>query len=154
MESVSGRSSAKSTGSEGLASENPPPRPPAITAIEAITERIPNHARSACEPHRLWIQEQVRLGRNAMAIYQDLVECYAFDHKYNCVKRFVRCLKKKNPKQYDRLEFLPGEEAQVDYGQGAPTRHPVNGRYQRPRLFVMTLKYSRRSFRKVVWKSS
>src|SRR5439155_3919156 len=58
------------------------------------------------------------------------------------------------PEQYDRLEFAPGEEAQVDYGEGAPTRHPSSGRYRKPRLFVMTLRYSRRSFRKVVWKSS
>jgi len=147
------KSPGAATGSECLAGENPPPRPPAFTEIEAIKESIPAHARSACEPHRPWIEEQVRLGRNAMAIYQDLVECFAFEHKYNSVKRFVRCLKKKNPKQYDRLEFLPGEEAQVDYGQGALTRHPETGRYRRPRLFVMTLKYSRRSFRKVVWKS-
>ncbi|MBK7235091.1 MAG: IS21 family transposase [Sterolibacteriaceae bacterium] len=53
----------------------------------------------------------------------------------------------------DRLEFLPGEEAQVDYGEGAPTLHP-SGRYRKPRLFVMTLRYSRRSYRQVVWKSS
>ncbi len=45
------------------------------------------------------------------------------------------------------------EEAQVDYGQGAPTLHN-NGKYRRPRLFIMTLKYSGRAFRKVVWKSS
>jgi hypothetical protein len=32
----------------------------------------------------------VRLGRNAMAIYQDLVELFAFTHRYNSVKRFVR----------------------------------------------------------------
>ena len=51
------------------------------------------------------------------------------------------------------LEFLPGEEAQVDYGQGAPTRLP-NGKYKRPYLFVMTLKYSGKSFRKVTWKTS
>ena len=88
-----------------------------------------------------------------MAIYQDLVERFGFTHKYNSVKRFVRGLKKKDPRQYDRLEFLPGEEAQVDYGTGAPTLHR-NGRYRRPRLFVMTLKYSARAFRKVVWKSS
>ncbi len=141
------------TGSEVLSSQNPPPRPPAFTEIKALNDNIPAHARSACEHHRPWIEEQVRLGRNAMAIYQDMVESFAFEHKYNSVKRFVRGLKKKNPKQYDRLEFLPGEEAQVDYGQGALTRHPQTGRYRRPRLFVMTLKYSRRSFRKVVWKS-
>ena len=51
------------------------------------------------------------------------------------------------------LEFLPGEEAQVDYGQGALTR-AANGKYRRPYLFVMTLKYSGKSFRKVVWKTN
>lgn len=56
--------------------------------------------------------------------------------------------------RYDRLEFPPGEEAQVDYGLGAPTRLPGKTTYRRPRLFVMTLKYSLRCFRKVVWKSS
>ena len=49
--------------------------------------------------------------------------------------------------------FRLGEEAQVDYGEGALTRDPRTGRYRRPRLFVMTLRYSRRSFRRVVWKS-
>ncbi len=130
--------------------ENPPSRPP-VSSVD--TKQIPFHARSACEAHRQWIEQQVRLGRNAMSIYQDLVEQFSFNHKYNSVKRFVRKLKHKAPKQYDRLEFSPGEEAQVDYGQGALTMG-TSGKYRRPRLFVMTLKYSRRSFRKVVWKSS
>ena len=127
--------------------QNPPPWP------SALEEKLPKHARSACEPHRQWIEEQLRLGRNAMAIYQDLVEQFGFTHRYNSVKRFVRGLKRKDPQQYDRLEFLPGEESQVDYGAGAPTLHD-NGKYRRPRLFVMALKYSGRAFRKVVWKSS
>ena len=86
-----------------------------------------------------------------MAIYQDLVEQFSFFHRYNSVKRFVRGLRQKDPEQYDRL-VLPGEEAQVDYGQGAKTLSD-KGKYIRPRLFVMTLKYSGRSFRKVIWKS-
>jgi transposase len=114
---------------------------------------MPRHVRSACEAHREWIEEQVKQGRNAMAIYQDLVELYGFTHRYNSVKRFVRGLRRRDPEQYDRLEFLMGEEAQVDYGQGAPTLHS-SGKYRRPRLFVMTLKYSGRAFRKVVWNSS
>ena len=88
-----------------------------------------------------------------MAIYQDLVELFGFTHRYNSVKRFVRGFKRKDPHQYDRLEFLPGEEGQVDYGTGAPTLHE-SGKHRRPRLFVMVLKYSGRAFRKVVWKSS
>jgi len=135
------------TGIDAQSFQNPPPRPP------ARDKKLPKHARSACEPHREWIEEQVRLGRNGMAIYQDLVERFGFPHKYNSVKRFVRGLRRKDPRQYDRLEFLPGEEAQVDYGTGALTVHR-GGKYRRPRLFIMTLKYSARAFRKVVWKSS
>lgn len=135
------------TGSWVESGQNAPPRPP------ALEEDLPKHARSACEPHRVWIEEQLRLGRNAMSIYQDLVEQFGFTHRYNSVKRFVRGLKRKDPHQYDRLEFLPGEESQVDYGTGAPTLHD-SGKHRRPRLFVMVLKYSGRAFRKVVWKSS
>jgi len=51
------------------------------------------------------------------------------------------------------LEYPPAEEAQVDYGQGALTRC-ANGKYSRPYLFVMTLKYSGKCFRKVTWKTS
>ena len=133
--------------------ENPPTRPTAHEQNNQDRQMFPSHCRSACEEHREWIEKQVGLGRKAVAIYQDLVERFGFTYRYNSVKRFVRGLKKKDPEQYDRLEYLPGEEVQVDYGQGAQTLHP-SGKYRRPRLFVMTLKYSRRAFRKVVWKSS
>ena len=108
---------------------------------------------SACEAHRAWIETQLGLGRNATSIYQDLVERHGFAAKYNSVKRFVATLRARAPERFDVLEFLPGEEAQVDYGQGAPTRTDA-GKYKRPYLFVMTLKYSGKSFRCVVWKTS
>lgn len=132
--------------------QNPPlPRPPAPSGVLVSSF---NFARSASEPHREWIEQQVRLKRNAQAIYQDLVDQHGFTASYESVKRFVRALRHVDPEQFDRLEFTAGEEAQVDYGEGAPTRDPKTGRYRRPRLFVMTLRYSRRSFRRVVWKSS
>ena len=133
----------------GFLSPIPPPK-----SADSRKDTIPKQARSACEPHHDWIVGEVNKGRNAMSIYQDLVERFGFVHRYNSVKRYVRGLKKKDPEQYDRLEFLPGEEAQVDYGQGAKTRHPKTGKMRRPRLFVMTVRYSRRSFRKTVWNSS
>ena len=142
----------KVTSRMATASQNPPGWPPEspVPAPASEDEQISAHARSACEQHRRWIEEQVCLGRNAISIYQDLVEQFAFEHKYNSVKRFCRALRRKDPVQYDRLEFPPGEEAQVDYGLGAPTRRPGKTTYRRPRLFVMTLKHSRRCFRKVV----
>ncbi|MFP4896237.1 IS21 family transposase [Paraburkholderia sp. EG304] len=121
----------------------PPPCPP------AKSNQI-----SACESHREFIEAQLRLRRNAMAIYQDLVDRFGFAAGYDSVKRFVRTLRQHEPAQFDRLDFQPGEEAQVDYGEGALTRVPGTNRYRKPRLFVMTLRYSRRSFRRVVWKSS
>ena len=138
------------TGSEGKTGQNPPTRPPAGGA--ANEKKIPVHAVSACEPHREWIQAQLALGRNAQAIYQDMVEQFLFMHKYNSVKRFCRSLKAREPERFDVLEFLPGEEAQVDYGQGALTLYKQD-QYKRPYLFVMTLKYSGKSFRKVVSKT-
>ncbi len=138
------------TGSEGESGQIPPGWPPAIERPPPATR--PAASTSACEPHRAWIEAQVTLGRNAVSIYQDLVEGHGFSHRYNSVKRFVATLKARTPERFDVLEFLPGEEAQVDYGQGAPTLHHT-GKYKRPYLFVMTLKYSGKSFRKVVWKT-
>ncbi len=149
-------------GFEGVGGQTPPPRPPAFEGLKCgVAEEagaagvmgVAVVARSACEPHRVWIEEQVRLKRNGQAIYQDLVDCYGFGSSYESVKRFVRGLRRSDPHQFDRLEFNPGEEAQVDYGEGALTLDPKSGRYRRPRLFVMTLRYSRRSFRRVVWQS-
>ena len=122
----------------------PPPRPPASD----------RQSTSACELHRAFIQAQLGLRRNFTAIYQDLVDQFGFIASYNSVKRFAGTLIVDDPAQFDRLEFAPGEEVQVDYGEGALTRYPGTDRYRRPRLFVMTLRYSRRSFRHVVWKSS
>lgn len=155
--------SPMATGSVMGGDQIPPSRPPGrpessdaagANSVPPQPPKIPAHARSACEPHRAWIEAQVRLKRNAQAIYQELVDGGGFHHRYNSVKRFVRGLKRVAPEQFDRLEFAPGEEAQVDYGEGALTKNPTTGKYRRPRLFVMTLRYSRRSFRKVVWQSS
>jgi transposase len=138
------------TGSDGVAIQVTPPWPPApgASASEAAATT------SLCEPHREFIEAQLRLKRNATAIYQDLVDQHSFGGQYNSVKRFVAKLRHKEPEQFDRLSFLPGEEMQVDYGEGAPTRVLGSDKYRRPRLFVATLRYSRASFRCVVWKTS
>jgi transposase len=43
------------------------------------------------------------------------------------------------------------EEAQVDYGTGPMVRDPQSGKYRRTRLFVLTLGYSRKSVRLLVF---
>ena len=111
-------------------------------------------SRSSCEPYRVFIEAEVPKGRNAVAIYQDLVEHHGYGGAYNAVKRFVSKLRPPEPKVSCRFETEPGQEAQVDYGEGALTRHLKTGKYRRPRLFVMKLSNSRRAFRRVVWNSS
>ncbi len=95
------------------------------------------------------ITEKLKAGQNARSIYQDLYVEEHYRGSYDSVKRYVRKLNKKDPKLYARIETLAGVEAQVDFGQGAPTLK--NGRYVKPWLFVMTLSHSRKSFEKVVW---
>ncbi len=112
-------------------------------------------AASACEPYRELIGEALSRGRNAKAIWQDLVDDHGFRAGYASVKRFV--LKVRGGTAVEArvvITTAPGEEAQVDYGSGPMVRHPATGKYRRTRLFVLTLGYSRKSVRLLTWRSS
>jgi transposase len=94
-------------------------------------------------------------GRNAMAIWQDLVSQYGFAGAYTSVKRFARRLRGvRVPEAHPVIVTAPGEEAQVDYGTGPMVRDPQTGKYRRTRLFVLTLGYSRKAVRLLVFRSS
>ena len=59
-----------------------------------------------------------------MAIWQDLVE-EGFTARYASVRRFVRQLRGRTPVEARVvITTAPGEEAQVDYGDGPMVRHP------------------------------
>lgn len=116
--------------------------------------RCPPTQVSSCEPFRSIIEERVGLGQSAQVIWQDLIDGASFCGSYDAVKRFVRKLKAVSPEVFAVIPTSPGYEAQVDYGLGAPTLHPVTGKPRRPRLFCMKLSHSRKAFRKVVWESS
>jgi len=110
---------------------------------------------SACEPYRDTIELGVSRGRNAMAIWQDMVSQYGFSGGYQTVKRFVRKLRgTEQPQAVGIILTAPAEEAQVDYGTGPMVRDEQSGKYRRTRLFVMTLGYSRKSVRLLVFHSS
>ena len=75
------------TGSISAQEQLPPPRLPALKSGVGQSAAA---SVSACEAHRSWIEAQVALGRNAVSIYQDLVERHGFRHAYNSVKPFRR----------------------------------------------------------------
>ena len=110
---------------------------------------------SACEPFFDFIEIALRKGRNAKAIYQDLVDDHGFTGRYQSVKRFVRQLgRRPGPQARAIIVTPPGEEAQVDYGSGPMVRDPHSGRYRRVRMFVLTLGYSRKAVRLLTFQSS
>jgi transposase len=90
-----------------------------------------------------------------MAIWQDLVDDHGFKGKYASVRRFmVRLRATAPPEARVVIVTAPGEEAQVDYGEGPMVRDRESGKYKRVRLFVLTLGCSRKSVRLLAWKSS
>jgi transposase len=125
----------------------------AITAPEPQPSR--GQSGSVCEQYRELIELGLSRGRNAKAIWQDLVDGHGFALGYQSVQRFVGKLRRAaEPEARAVIQTAPGEEAQVDYGSGPMVRDPQTGKYRHTRLFVLTLGYSRRSVRFLVFRSS
>ena len=141
-------------------SGDPNPGDDSKPAIEVITgflspamppEADRKHTASASEVYREAILLELSRGRNAMGIWQDLVDRHGFAGGYQSVKRFVRTLHGvASPEARVIIETLPGEECQVDYGTGPMVRDPDSGKYRRTRLFVMTLGCSRKSVSRTI----
>ncbi len=144
-------------------------RSPAKAANEVITDSgaqtvtitvpapQPSRSRppSVCEPYRELIERGLSRGRNAKAIWQDLVDSHGFTVGYQSVQRFVGKLRRTaKPEARAVIQTAPGEEAQVDYGSGPMVRDPQTGKYRRTRLFVLTLGYSRKCVRLLVFRST
>jgi transposase len=137
-------------GAGGTPAEGPPRGPESWPPAPGRSPKA-----SACEPWREWIEEGARRGRTARSIWQDLVDDHGFAAGYASVRRFVGRLRAVAPREaHPVIETAPGEEAQVDYGDGPMVRHPETGKYRRTRLFVLTLGYSRKAVRLLTWKSS
>lgn len=105
---------------------------------------------SRCEPHRELITAALERGLTAQRIHQDLCAEHGFAGSYESVKRFVRRMGATLPLPFRRLECVPGEEMQVDFGQGAWIE--ADGKRRRPHLFRAVLSQSRKGYSEVVWR--
>jgi transposase len=118
-------------------------------------EAEPTRATSTSEPYRELIEAGLSKGRNAMSIWQDLVDRHGFTGAYESIKRYVRKLRGiQSPEARAIIQTAPGEEAQVDYGTGPMVRDTQTGKYRRTRLFVLTLGFSRKCIRLLSFHSS
>src|SRR5262249_22548862 len=105
---------------------------------------------SLCESHRQRIQTKLEAGLSAKRIHQDLMAEVQFVGTYQSVKRFVRGLKSVEPQRVWRVEVQPGEEAQVDFGTGAPI---VGDNATRRRTWALrvVLSHSRKAYSEAVF---
>ena len=136
-------------------SEPPKPAIPEVST-DVLPGALPSRApsASACEPYRELIAEALGRGRNAMPIWQDLVDDHGFTARYASVRRFVVQLRGSRPAEARVvITTAPGEEGQVDYGDGPMVLWRATGKYRRTLLFVFMLAHSRKAVRLLTWRS-
>lgn len=109
--------------------------------------------RSDCEPLREIIQQKLDLGLDAKRIHQDLVAERQFEGSYWSVMRYVRRMRETHPLPFRRMECEPGQEAQVDFGTGAPVT-TEDGRRRRTYVFRIVLSHSRKGYSEAVYRQT
>jgi transposase len=107
---------------------------------------------SLCDPWREVIVSKLEAGLTAQRIYQDLVTEHGFAGKYHSVRRFVRRLEQSEPLPFRRMECAAGEEAQVDFGTGAPI--VAEGKRRRTHVFRIVLSHSRKGYSEAVYRQT
>ena len=155
--STKGKAKPTSKPANEVITDSNPSQPDGVGALASAPVASPQRSpsASACEPYREAIELGLSRGRNAVAIYQDLVDEYSFANSYQSVQRFVRKLRgAQAPEARAVIVTAPGQEAQVDYGTGPMVRDPETHKYRRTRLFVMTLGCSRKAVRLLTFRSS
>jgi transposase len=108
---------------------------------------------SLAEPFREFILECLDRGLSCQRIWQDLKTEHAFAGSYDSVKRFARRLKTHGLLPFRRMECAPGEEAQIDFGTGAPIVTP-DGKRRRTHVFRVVLSHSRKAYSEVVFRQT
>jgi transposase len=108
---------------------------------------------SGCEPWRKLIRAKCDLGLSAQRIYQDLVADHGFDGSYYSVRRFVHRLEESHDLPFRRIESEPGDEAQIDFGTGAPVIG-LDGKRRKTHVLRVVLSHSRKGYSEVVYRQT
>lgn len=130
------------------------PTDSAIHAALSTSESRPKSTISSVEPHREVVLRWLTAGVQGRAIHAALRREHAFTGSYSAVMRMLTQLRAEiAPEVTVRLNFAPGEAAQVDFGAGPVLVHP-DGKPRRTWAFVMTLAHSRHQYVEFVWDQS
>lgn len=106
-------------------------------------------ARSGCVAYHDVIVTGLEQRLTAQRIYQDLVIDHGFAGSYWSVNRYAKRLRKRTEFPFRRMETAPGEEAQIDFGTGAPIVN-ADGRQRRTHVLRVVLSHSRKAYSEVV----
>ncbi len=106
---------------------------------------------STLASHRAPIAAWVEQGVSGTAIHAALKRQHGWTGSYSAVRRLVADVRRQLPPETTcRLDFEPGDAAQVDFGAGPTLVHP-DGQPRRTWAFVMTLASSRHQYVEFVW---
>ena len=139
------------TGSDALETGPKLDNQPVTSAPVSIDQS--DRRKSECEPWRALIQSKCDLGLSAQRIYQDLTAEHNFTGSYYSVRRFVHRLEPTRELPFRRLECGPGDEAQVDFGTGAPVVGP-DGKRRKTHVFRIVLSHSRKAYSEAVYRQT
>jgi transposase len=152
---VEGKPPTPHTGS-GEESGSKPPTVQTGIGGELLSKppRVQNGSQvSLSAPWREQIEKGFRAGYSIQRIHEDLVTEHGFRGSYYSVRRLLLRL---HPEQaqlpFRRMECGPGEELQVDFGQGAWVM--VDGKLRKTHLFRCVLGCSRKGYSEVVWRQT
>ena len=109
---------------------------------------------SRVEPFREQIIAWKQAGITATTIHRTLEREHGFAGSYSAIRRFVQGLELSAPTATVRLDFAPGEAAQVDFGSGPRILDTSTGELRKTWVFVMTLCFSRHQYAEVIWDQS
>lgn len=136
-----------------LGSDAPADEPEPAPASRDAGARERGGRTSECEPFRDAIRAKLDLGLSAQRIFQDLTADHGFAGSYYSVRRFVARLAPKHDLPFRRIECGPGEEAQVDFGTGAPVVGP-DGKRRRTHVLRVVLSHSRKGYSEAVFRQT
>jgi transposase len=134
-----------------LAPDLPLPDDAVLSAQFARHEALPASCISTLEPWREQISQWHGQGIQGTTIHSALVRNHGYTGSYSSVYRFLHQLADESvPDVPLRLEFKPGEAAQIDFGAGPLITHALSGETCKTWFFVMTLCWSRHQYAELV----
>jgi len=122
-----------------------------LAEVFASKDDLPASCQSTVTPWRNEIEKWHAAGITVTRIHQVLTERHGYTGSYSSVYRMLQQIQsRRDPDVPMRLEFAPGEAAQVDFGAGPQITDVMSGEIFKTWFFVMTLCWSRHQYVEMV----